>query len=165
MPANQPQSKSSSGVASGCKTTPPVAASTATAVSNTVLASVTGLVGLDTAGDIGTSGIAGGSGGGPTSASASEMPTATNTTMEKSDPVAGPNTTDPTAAAAQTSSPKLLRPAVFDKVYNAFCIVISLSFLKFMIITVEQKIYILSYSWNSLLETCKMMNMEYLCEA
>ena len=129
MPANQPQSKSSSGVASGCKTNPPVAASTATAVSNTVLASVTGLVvGLDTAGDIGTSGIAGGSGGGPTSASASEMPTATNTTMEKSDPVAGPNMADATAAAAQTSSPKLLRPAVFDKVYTAFGIVIFLPF-------------------------------------
>ena len=129
MPGNQPQSKSPSGVASGCKTNPPVAASTATAVSNTVLASVTGLVGLDTAGDIGTSGIAGGSGGGLTSASASEMPTATNTTMEKSDPVAGPNTTDPTAAAAQTSSPKLLRPAVFDKVYTVFGIVIFFPFL------------------------------------
>ena len=129
MPGNQPQSKSPSGVATGCKTNPPVAASTATAVSNTVLASVTGLVGLDTAGDIGTSGIAGGSGGGLTSASASEMPTATNTTMEKSDPVAGPNMADATAAAAQTSSPKLLRPAVFDKVYTAFGIVIFLPFL------------------------------------
>ena len=143
MPGNQPQSKSPSAVASGCKTNPPVAASTATAVSNTVLASVTGLVGLDTAGDIGTSGIAGGSGGGPTSASASEMPTATNTTMEKSDPVAGPNTTDPTAAAAQTSSPKLLRPAVFDKVYNAFGIIIFLPFFEICDYHGLNKIYLI----------------------
>ena len=99
--------------------TSPVAAITASAVSNTVLASVTACgntVGLDSGGEIGASGggVAG-LGGGPNIAQT--MPTTTSSSsMEKSDIVSATNVPDSTSGAFPTSSPKLLRPAVFDKV-------------------------------------------------
>ena len=98
--------------------TSPVAAATSSAVSNTVLAMAGHSVGLDSGGEIGASGGGvSGSGGGQTMASSSTgstMPsTTTSSSMEKNDPASlepGPS------GAVQTSSPKLLRPAVFDKV-------------------------------------------------
>jgi hypothetical protein len=93
--------------------TSPIASFTASnIVSNTVLA-VSNTV-LDTGGEIGASGggVAG-LGGGPNNPSSGfTMPTMASSSMEKSDTLV----TESTSGAAQTSSPKLLRPAVFDKV-------------------------------------------------
>jgi len=100
--------------------TSPIASVTASALSNTVLA-VSNTV-LDSGGEIGASGggvtgLGGGLNNPSSSAFTQPMPiTTTSSSMEKSDPVSAPNVTDPTSGAAQTSSPKLLRPAVFDKV-------------------------------------------------
>ena len=115
----QSSSQSSTGVMPKIPhNTSPVAAATSSAVSNTVLAMAGHSVGLDSGGEIGASGGGvSGSGGGQTTASSSTgstMPsTAASSSMERNDPAsldAGPS------GAVQTSSPKLLRPAVFDKV-------------------------------------------------
>ena len=109
--------------------TSPVAAITASAVSNTVLAGIGSAVaacgttvGLDSGDEIGASGggVAGLGGGQIISSSLAlthSIPTTTSSSMDKGDPVTAPtNPTDSTNGAALTSSPKLLRPAVFDKV-------------------------------------------------
>ena len=95
------------------------AAITASAVSNTVLASVTAVstVGLDGGGgEIGVGGGVAGHGGGQSLVPLLLTQTTITTgpsSVEKGDAGAVPNITDPSGLA---SSPKLLRPAVFDKV-------------------------------------------------
>ena len=92
-----------------------ISAITASAVSNTVLASAAvGTVGMDGGGEIGAGGGVAGQGGGKSiapSALTQSMPTTTSSSMDKGDVAS--NIVDPNAVP--TSTPKALRPAVFDK--------------------------------------------------